>query len=118
MLLRTPVVAALAATAALAVGAPAAGAITTPIDPFSIPTAFAGIGGLPAPANVLAGPCGASTIEGQGRTGGSDAQVCLGAGLSFIGPTSSISTVVGPTIITPAFVGTSIVSGGNVAIGP
>jgi hypothetical protein len=122
-LLRTPLVAVLAATAMLAVGAPAAGAATASTYPFSMPTAFAGfqgtpIGGLSIPANLSAGACGASTLEGQGRTGGSTDQVCIGAGLSFIGPSSSVSTVVGPTIITPAFVGTSIVSGGNVAIGP
>jgi hypothetical protein len=122
-LLRTPVVAVLAATAVLAVGAPAAGAATASTYPFSVPTAFAGfqgtpIGGLSSPITSPTGACGTTTVEGQGRTGGSTAQVCLGAGLSFIGPSSSVSTVVGPTIITPAFVGTSIVSGGNVAIAP
>jgi hypothetical protein len=122
-LLRTPLVAVLAATAVLAVGAPVAGAATASSYPFSIPTAFAGfggtpIGGLPISGLLPTGACGTTTIEGQGRTGGSTDQVCLGAGLSFIGPSSSVSTVIGPTIITPAFVGTSIVSGGNVAIAP
>jgi hypothetical protein len=42
----------------------------------------------------------------------------VGAGLSFIGPSSNVSTVIGPTIITAGFAGTSIVAGGNVAIGP
>jgi hypothetical protein len=119
MPLRTPLIAALAATAALAVGAPAAGAITSPIGPFSIPTAFAGFGGTPIGAvSIPAGACGTSSVEGQGRTGGTATQACVGAGLSFVGPSTSISSVVGPTIITPAFVGTSIVAGGNVAIGP
>jgi hypothetical protein len=119
MPLRTPLPAALAATAALAVGAPAAGASTTPIDLFSMPTAFAGFQGTPIGAlSIPAGACGTSSIQGQGRTGGLETKACVGAGLSFIGPSTSISTVIGPTIITPAFVGTSIVAGGNVAIGP
>jgi hypothetical protein len=122
MLLRMPLVAVLAATAVLAVGAPAAGASTSSTD-FSIPTVFPGfqgtpIGGLSIPVSLPVGACGTSTVEFQGRTGGSTTQACVGAGLSFVGPSSSVSSVVGPTIITPAFVGTSIVSGGNVAIGP
>ena len=123
MLLRKRLVAALAVTATLAVGAPAAGANAISTDFFSMPTHFAGfqgtpIGALSVPVNLPTGACGTTSIEGQGRTGGSAAQACVGAGLSFIGPSSNVSTVIGPTIITPAFVGTSIVSGGNVAIGP
>jgi hypothetical protein len=123
ILLRTPLVAALAATAALAGGTPAAGASTAPPDYFSIPTAFAGFQGMPIgalsiPVNLPAAPCVTSTNEGQGRTGGNATQACVGAGLSFVGPSSAISTVIGPTIITAAFVGTSIVSGGNTAVGP
>jgi hypothetical protein len=124
MPLRTPLIAALAATAALAVGVPAASASTAPAYHFSLPTAFARYRGVPTAAlsvpNVAAGACTTATgNEGQGRTGGNDNQVCLGAGLSFIGPSiGQISTVIGPTIITPAFVGTSIVAGGNVAVGP
>ena len=117
MLLRTPIAAALAA-AALAAGAPAAGASTAPTDYFSIPTAFVGfqgtpIGALSVPGNVPAGGCVTSTIDGQGRTGGTATQACVAGGLSFIGPSSAVSTVIGPTIITASFVGTSIVSGGN-----
>jgi hypothetical protein len=43
----------------------------------------------------------------------------VGFGLSFIGPEiGQVATAIDPTIITPAFVGVSIVSGGSVAIGP
>jgi hypothetical protein len=100
-LLRTSVVAALATSAALAVGSPAAGADVWPTVPVGFP----------------AGACITST-NGQGRAAGNTIQACVAGGLSFIGPSSNVSSVVGPTIITPAFVGTSIVSGGNVAIGP
>jgi hypothetical protein len=95
MLLRMPLIAALAAIVVLAARAPVAGAS-------SIPTAG----------------CVSSGLDWQGRVGGNTNQACVGAGLSFVGPSSAISMVVGPTIITPAFVGTSIVAGGNVAIGP
>jgi hypothetical protein len=45
-------------------------------------------------------------------------QQCLGAGLSFVGPSiGQIATVIGPTIIGPAVVGTSIQSAGNAAVG-
>jgi hypothetical protein len=123
MLLRKTLIAAVGASAALAVGAPAAGASTVPTYQFSVPSAFAGfqwpsIGALSVPVSLPAGACVTSTNEGQGRTGGNANQSCVGAGLSFIGPSSSVSTVIGPTIITASFVGTSIVSGGNVAIGP
>jgi hypothetical protein len=123
MLLRIPVIAALSASTALAIGAPAAGASTAPTGPFSVPSAFAGfqwpsLGALSVPVSLPAGACVTSTNEGQGRTGGNANQSCVGAGLSFIGPSSSISTVIGPTIITASFVGTSIVAGGNVGVGP
>lgn len=103
--IRTRLVAALAATTALAFSAPAAGAITLPVG--------GGAGLVTAPA----GACQSAT-SGQGRTGGTDTLVCTGAGLVFVGPTSAVNSVIGPTIITPSFVGTVIVSGGNVAIGP
>jgi hypothetical protein len=122
-LLRAAVVAALAATGALAVGAPAAGASTAPAELFSIPTAFSGFQGTPTgalsiPGTFPPGACATSAYNGQGRTGGNANHACEGAGLTFIGPSTAISNVIGPTIITPAFVGTSIVAGGNVAIGP
>jgi hypothetical protein len=122
--LRRSLVAAIAATAALAVGAPAAGASTAPAYHFSMPAAFAQYqarqAALSIPTGIPAGACTTITgNEGQGRTGGNDNQVCLGAGLSFIGPsTGQIATVIGPTIISPAFVGNVIVSAGNVAVGP
>jgi hypothetical protein len=103
MLLRRPLLTALAVSAVLGVGAPAAGALPV---------------GIPAGIGIPAGGCVTSTIDGQGRTAGIANQACVGAGLSFIGPSTALSTVIGPTIITPAFTGVSIVSGGNVAIGP
>ena len=82
MLLRgTSLFAALAATAALAVGTPAAGASTWPIDYSSLaPVA------LPVPGNA-AGPCGTISNEGQGRASGNEASVCSQiGGPTFIGP--------------------------------
>jgi hypothetical protein len=72
-------------------------------------------GPTPIGSPVL-GPC--SGINGgdvQGPPGSSSNQVCIGAGLSFIGPAiGQIATVIGPTIIGPAFVGSINVSAGNV----
>jgi hypothetical protein len=123
MPLRTPLVAVLAVTAALAGGASAAGASTAPTGQFSVPTAgfpATPIAALPIAdtAATAAGACTTATgDEGQGRTGGNDNTVC--AGLSFIGPSvGQVATVIGPTIMSPAFTGVSIVSAGNVAIGP
>lgn len=116
MPIRSTVVCALVASAALAAGAPAAGAST----PFTLP-AFA----VPASGAVLPtavgnpvgqqGACGTATgPQGQARTGGTNNPVCVGAGLSFVGPAiGQIATVIGPTIIGPAVVGNSIVSAGN-----
>jgi hypothetical protein len=125
MPLRPHLVAALAATAALAVGAPAAGASTAPARRFPIPTAFARFLGPPIgaswipPSTTLTGACGTSTGAGsQGRTGGTATQVCVGAGLSLIGPSiGQIATVNGPTTISPGFVGITIASAGAVAVG-
>jgi hypothetical protein len=124
MPLRRPHIAALtalAATAALAVGAPAASASTVPTSPFSVATAFARFQttqlSVPSfPVSVPPGSCSTFVgAEGQGRTGGVEVSAC---GTSFIGPITQISNVMGPTIITGSFAGSSIVSGGNVAIGP
>jgi hypothetical protein len=122
--LRRSRVAALGATAALAVGALAVGApaASASVAP-SVPTALPGFQGTPIgapsiPVSFPAGACVTASLEGQGRTGGVANQACTGAGLSFIGPSTAISNVIGPTIITPAFVGSSIVAGGNVAIVP
>jgi hypothetical protein len=116
-LLRIPPIAALAAAATLAVGAPPAGAIgPTPVGGFgAIP-----IGGTQSPSGgVSTTGCGTAVgSELQGRGGGNDVAVC-GAGLTFVAPSvGPINAVVGPTIITPAFVGnTIVVSAGNVAVG-
>jgi hypothetical protein len=121
---RTLLVAALAASVVLTAGAPVAGASIVPASPLPTTASFAGLPGTPvdaAPVGVGTFPTGACVnagINGQGGVGGNTNHACVGAGLSFIGPSSSIATVVGATIITPAFVGTSIVAGGNVSIGP
>lgn len=102
---RTPLAAALA-IAALAVGAPAAGAITWPT--------FAGLPPISPvdrslPGNA-AGPCGTVSNE---------ASVSQGAGLAFVGASvGRVTTIMGPTIMSPGFVGTVIQTTGNVAIGP
>jgi hypothetical protein len=129
MPLRKPIVAALAAAAALAVGAPSAGARTAPTDHFSIPAAYGGFEGTPLtdvafPSGgvgtaITPGPCGESRgAEGQASTGGTSNQACLGAGLSFVGPSvGQVASVTGPTIIGPVFIGTSVVSAGSAAVG-
>jgi hypothetical protein len=117
--IRRAYLAALAGCAALAVGAPIASASP-------VPTGFGG--GVGGPLNlgpignnpaVAWGPCGTPTgAEGQGGTGGTAQQSCVGAGLSYVGPAiGQIATVIGPTIISPGFVGTVIVSAGNAAAG-
>jgi hypothetical protein len=118
--LRSHFVGALAATATLAAGAPAAGASTASSDQFPGATALAPYPGTATGGNVIPGPCGNAVAgENQGRTGGNDIEACVGAGLSFIGPTiGQIATVIGPTTISPAVVGGSIVSAGNVAVVP
>jgi hypothetical protein len=116
-LLRRSLAAALAATVALAVGAPAAGASTAQANNFSVPIAVAPV---PAVGNTALAPCGrASGFDGQAATGEVTSQVCQGAGLSFIAPaTGQIATVIGPTIISPGFVGNVIVSAGAGGVGP
>jgi hypothetical protein len=105
---RMPLLAALAAAAALIGAAPAAG--QTPW-----PTAVPPVGGVPfgGPGinnTSIPGPCGTSSSAGA----------CVGAGLSFIGPSvGQIASVIGPTIISPAVVGNNIaVSAGDAAVGP
>ena len=122
-LLRIPSIAALGAAAALAVGVPAAGA--------SVPIPFGGFGtggGVSTgtgfgPQSTGAGTgtsgCGSSAgTQLLGRTGGQNATIC-DAGLVFVGPAvGQVSSVIGPTIISPAVVGNSfIVSAGSVAVG-
>ena len=74
-----------------------------------------GIGvGVPA-TGLGASPCGTGVAGGQGSP--SAPGVCSGGVLSFIGPTiGQIDSVIGPTIISPGFVGNTVVvsSGSNV----
>ena len=123
MPIRRTTFAALAVTASLVGGAPAAGASTIPTSwttpsSWSMPTWPYGAAGAGA-GRSIAGACGRPTTgEGQAGNGTVSNQVCQGAGLTFIGPSiGEIASVVGPTIIGPAFVGSTIVSTGNVAIG-
>ena len=110
---RTSLLAPLAAAVALAASAPAADAAVAPKFNFKMPTSFAGLPTFPggSACGNTAGP------EGQGRTGGNDVTVC-GYGLTFVGPQSSITSTIGPTIIAAGFAGTVITSAGNVAILP
>jgi hypothetical protein len=123
MPMRRAFLALLAVTAALGLGAPAAGASTLPAW-----TAPAWTGGTPATAGGFPGadagfqavaPCGHATNGvGQSDVGGTQSQACLGSGLVFVGPAiGQVASVIGPTIIGPAVVGTSIASAGNAAVG-
>lgn len=124
---RKALLAALAAIAALAVTAPAAGASTFATPAFADPGgvgAFQATPGLSAAAvagtvSSLAGPCATATGQhGQGATAGTVAQVCTGSGLTFIAPAvGQISSIVGPSIITPGPVGTVVVAAGNASVG-
>jgi hypothetical protein len=38
--------------------------------------------------------------------------------LLFVGPSTSVQTTIGPTIISPGFAGVVVVSAGNTALGP
>jgi hypothetical protein len=109
---RKPLLAPLAAAVALAASAPAADAAVPKLN-FKLPTSYAGLPSFPTGS-----ACG-NTVgpEGQGRTGGNDVTVC-GYGLTFVGPQSSITSTIGPTIIAAGFAGTVITSAGNVAIIP
>jgi hypothetical protein len=127
---RTRLLAALATTtAALAAGAPAAGAAIWPpagaptLRAATWPITFPSFGTAALPIGNgngnAAGPCGTISNEGQGRASGNEASVCSGIGaLTFIGPSTALSSVVGPTIISPGFVGTVITATGNVAVTP
>jgi hypothetical protein len=122
--IRAVIAAALAATAVLAVGAPAAGASTFPA--WSVPTGLNGVAtarmALPAVgAGVVAGgPCGDPTVgDFSSPAGGTSSQVCQGSGLSFVGPaTGQIATVIGPTITGSVVLAPIVVSAGAVAAGP
>ena len=122
-LLRIPPIAALGAAAALAVGAPAAGASAPiPLGGFGSSgglSAGSGFGPQSTGAGTATSGCGpAAGSQLLGRTGGQNATIC-NAGLVFVGPAvGQVSTVIGPTIISPAVVGNGIiVSAGSVAVG-
>ena len=110
---RMPLLAVLGAAGALAAGAPAAHAITMPS--FSFASGFPLAAGYSnSPWGSTARRCGSQVGgEGQGPAGGVNQTVC-GTGLVFVGPSTSINNVIGPTIISPGFAGTVIVAGGNV----
>lgn len=115
---RKSLLAPLAAAVALAAGAPAANAYTAPKLNFKLPTSYAGLPGFGSSGFGSGGMCGNTTgPEGQGRTGGNDVTIC-GHGLNFVGPQSSITSTIGPTIIAAGFTGTVITSAGNVSIIP
>jgi hypothetical protein len=101
--------AALAAAALLAAGPQAAHADITP---------FAGLGltGLGTPVgDVGATGCGpAHGAEFIGGTAGSNSNAC-GSVLVFIGPSSTVNTTIGPTIISPGFAGVVVTANGPVA---
>ena len=98
----------------LAVAAPAAQAETLPPPTTTTaPLAWPFAGYLPP---SFPGPCGIDNAQLQGDTGGTNNQVCMGAGLAFIGPSiGQVATVIGPTIIGPAVVGSINVGAGNIA---
>jgi hypothetical protein len=107
-----PVVAGLCALAMLTAAAPAARASTpgfldtTPLGGLGIHSG--GVVGTP-------GACGTSAGSDVGSWSGTTDIVCVGAGLSFIGPAvGQVASVIGPTIIGPVVIGKSVVSGGNV----
>lgn len=108
---RMMVAATLASTALAGGAASAASAATVPSPGMDTNTSGAG--------PVRSGDCGSSSgAEDQGGTGGTNTYMCLGAGLTFVGPQiGQIASVIGPTIISPGFTGNVVVSAGNGAIG-
>ena len=64
-------------------------------------------------------PCATSTSGPDGAVSGTSFSNCLGGGLVFNGPSiGRIASVIGPTIISPGFVGVVGVSGGSNFLGP
>lgn len=122
---RTPLLAALATGVALVSAAPAAHAMTLPsskllssvpltrMTNLQLPVAPTGIG------DAGFGRCGTSIFPGasDNPVGTNNQTICNVGGLLFVGPSSVVSTVVGPTVISPGFAGTIITSGGNVGVG-
>lgn len=121
---RTPLLAALATGAALASAAPAAHAVTMPSlklgasANLQLPIA-PGIGGIGGYGGLTTGKlCGNSVYpDAAGPAGSNNQTTCNWGGLTFVGPSTAVTSVVGPTIISPGFVGTIITSSGNVGIG-
>ena len=68
--------------------------------------------------SVTPGVCGASVAGGGGTAGYTSAMACE-SGLVFIGPAvGQVATVIGPTIISPAVVGNSIITTAGPVTGP
>ena len=102
----------LAAFIIAAAGAPAADAQAPPVT-------FPGAPGTPAAGNVAVSGCGSvEAAQGQGGTGGSEADGCTGTGAVSIGSSSTVNTLIGPTITSPGSAGVVIVANGPVAYGP
>ena len=117
------IAAALAPTAALGIGAPAASAALPAYGGPGVGAGGTGVRvGVPGAAGSQAalGLCPSSFgPNGQGPVAGTLATICTGAGLSFIGPAiGQVASVLGPTIIGPAVIGNVVVSAGNGAAGP
>jgi hypothetical protein len=82
----------------------------------AFPAFGGGVGvGVPS-AGLGTSPCGTAIAGGQGSPVAP--AVCAG-GLSFVGPTiGQIASVIGPTIISPAVVGTPVIvaAGSNIVV--
>lgn len=112
---RSRLAAAAAATALLA-GAPAAAeAATFPSTSYKpLSMSQLGLPGLPGlPTGGMS--CGNTQAQGQGPTGGILNTLCS-VGLTFVGPQTSITSTIGPTIIAAGFVGNVVTSSGNIAV--
>jgi hypothetical protein len=113
---RKAVLAAVAVTGALVAVPQAAGAEDLPaFGGFPFLGGAVGVG-VPS-AGIGASPCGTAVAGGQGSPA---APAVCASGLSFVGPTiGQIDSVIGPTIISPAVVGnTIIVSSGSNVVAP
>jgi hypothetical protein len=94
----------LAVTTALAVAAPVANAQDFPVA-----------GGVGA----ALGPCGNLSSGPDSGLSGVQNENCVGSALIFNGPAiGRIGVVIGPTIISPGFVGAVALSNGSIFMGP
>jgi hypothetical protein len=101
----------------LAIGGSVAGAHATMAASLPMRTDVVSPALLPFdyPTGAAAEACARHTATGQGTTGTTEPQVCIGSGLSFIGPAvGQVATVIGPTTIGPAQVNSNV-SAGNIA---